>query len=65
MASALGETDVLFAPAFVRVDRGDVVLLLDPEGPHWLGVDPRGAAVAERFRGGATAAQAAAAYAAG
>ncbi len=32
----------LFAPVYHEVERNGRVLLIDPEGPHWIVTDPRG-----------------------
>ncbi len=45
---------VLHAPReIVELRRGNTRVLLDPETPHWVATDPRGASILLAFRGGA------------
>lgn len=47
---------VLHAPREVVVlERGEARVLLDPDRPHWVATDPRGAGILLAFRGGARA----------
>lgn len=40
--SYLKETSILYAPDFRRYDGDNISILLDPEGPNWIGINARG-----------------------
>ncbi len=44
-------TTVLHAPALARENRNGTRVLIDPEGPHWLGTDARGERLLGLFDG--------------
>lgn len=45
MTGELQNSTQLFAPVYQEVCREGVTLLIDPEAPHWISTDTRGAAV--------------------
>ncbi|HHT9118487.1 MAG TPA: PqqD family peptide modification chaperone, partial [Candidatus Hypogeohydataceae bacterium YC38] len=43
--SQLKDTSIFYVPDFQRYEAGNVSILLDPEGPNWIGTDARGAEI--------------------
>ncbi len=60
----LTERQRVFIPKAVRWQKEDLHLLLDPESPHWIAVDPRGAQILEWIGEGSTMGQMTGRYAA-
>lgn len=47
----LKETTILYAPDFQRYDGDNFSILIDPEGPNWIGTNPSGAEIIGLFDG--------------
>ncbi|HLG21993.1 MAG TPA: methyltransferase domain-containing protein, partial [Candidatus Manganitrophaceae bacterium] len=62
MLSRFDEQTKFFAPTYREISRNGQVLLIDPEAPHWIGVDTRGARLMSAIDGKKTGAEIVAAY---
>ena len=62
MYDLLNEKSRLFVPPYHEIERNGLTLLIDPEAPHWIATDTRGAHLMRALDGRKTGTESVAAY---